>query len=78
MAGKSKHVMLRKLTAGIMLTCFVVFILGQASIGVSASSMLIWSSVLMICLGIGFQILLKVWTKWQDISDQPTSKQGNR
>ncbi len=74
MAGnksRGKHVMLRKLAAGLMLTCFLVFVLGQISLGVSAKSMLIWSSVLMIVTGIAFQVIFKVWSAWEDVSDSP-------
>lgn len=74
---KLKHIMLRKFMAVIMLTCFVVYVLGQSAEGVSASSMLTWSSILMIGIGIGFQVLLKVWSVWEDVADKP-SKQNSK
>lgn len=69
--GGGKHIMLRKMAAGLMLTCFLVFIFGQVLLGVSAKSMLIWSSVLMIVTGIAFQVILKLWSAWEDVSDSP-------
>ena len=75
--SKGKYVMARKLVAGLMLTCFLVFILGQVSLGVSAKSMLNWSSILLIVIGIAFQIILKLWSAWEDVSDQPNKTKAN-
>lgn len=64
--------------AGLMLTCFLIFVLGQISRGVSAKSMLTWSSVLIIFLGIVFQVLLKLWSSWEDVSERPSgTNKGN-
>jgi hypothetical protein len=69
-----KYVGLRKLMALIILTCFVVFVLGQVSQGVSAKSLLVWASILMIVLFLMGQVLLKIWSSWEDISDRPQGK----
>jgi len=71
---KSKNVILRKVMDGLTLTCFVVFILGQVSQGVSAKSMLIWSSIMTFALLIISRVLIKVWSSWEDISDRPQAK----
>jgi hypothetical protein len=73
-AKKQKHILLRKIMAGLILTCFLVFVFGQISQGASAKSLLIWSSLLMFVLFILSQILIKFWSSWEDINDRPEVK----
>ena len=73
MASQSKaskqFVFLRKVFAGLVVVCFLVFIIGQSIVGVSPESMVFWSSLLVLVVGISAQVIIRLWRSWEDVND---------
>ena len=74
LSGKAKNIFLYKGACGLMLICFTVFVCGQAITGVSATTILIKSSVLLIVIGLSMHLVLKLWSKWEDIKEGSNTK----
>ena len=68
----TKFLFLRRIGAGLMVTCFTVFVCGQVLHGVSAPTVLYKSSLLIIGIGIFMQMVLKLWASFEDIQDKST------
>lgn len=69
----TKFLFLRRIGAGLLLICFTVFVCGQVLHGVSAKSVLFKSSILIIGIGLFMQIVLRLWTSFDEIQDKPSS-----
>jgi hypothetical protein len=73
---KTKFLFLRRIGAGLLITCFTVFVCGQAVQGVSASTILFESSLLILGIGLSMQMVLKIWSSYEEIQDKPMIKKS--
>ncbi len=71
----TRFLFLRRIGAGLMVICFTVFVCGQVLHGVSAPTVLYKSSILVIGIGFFMQVVLKLWSSFDDIQEKsPVTK----
>lgn len=77
-SSKTKHVFLYKAACGLILICFTVFVCGQAIHGVSATTILLKSSLLLVAIGLSMHLVLKLWHSWEEIKEGSNTKESHK
>ncbi len=63
----NKHIALRKAGAGIILTSFTVFVIGQTYHDVTPYTIAWQSAILSFAMYIGMRIVFRIWTSCEEI-----------